>query len=139
MSIGKQRPRPWDGQAERCHGRPSLHTVAPKALGACVVCSFSIFVSHTPSFLSAAKNFEICCAVLCFVSPFPWGKVMIGTGIGWMLGGKIHAQRKEKKLNAKHKEEQKALYTQYYNDVYTLQQQNADLAQALEQMGVRVQ
>ncbi|KAG7372764.1 hypothetical protein IV203_018907 [Nitzschia inconspicua] len=71
--------------------------------------------------------------------PFPWGKVMIGTAAGWLLGGKIHAQRKEKKLNAKHKEEQKALYTQYYNDVYTLQQQNAELAQALEKMGVRVQ
>ena len=47
-------------------------------------------------------------------------------------------RRKEKKLNAKHKEEQKALYTQYYNDVYTLQQQNVELAQALEKMGVKV-
>lgn len=71
--------------------------------------------------------------------PLPWGKVLIGAGVGWMMGAKVHAQRKEKKLNAKHKEEQKALYTQYYNDVYTLQQQNAELAQALEQMGVRVQ
>jgi hypothetical protein len=64
--------------------------------------------------------------------------VLLGTGIGWVVGGKVHAQRKEKKLNAKHKDEQKALYTQYYNDVYTLQQQNTELAQALEQMGVRV-
>lgn len=62
----------------------------------------------------------------------------MGTAGGWLLGGKIHSSRKEKKLNAKHKEEQKALYTQYYNDVYTLQQQNAELAQALEGMGVRV-
>jgi hypothetical protein len=76
---------------------------------------------------------------LFFVRPFPWGKVLIGAGVGWMMGGKIHAQRKEKKLNAKHKEEQKALYTQYYNDVYTLQHQNAELAQALEQLGVRLQ
>lgn len=64
--------------------------------------------------------------------------MLLGTGIGWVVGGKVHAQRKEKKLNAKHKDEQKALYTQYYNDVYTLQQQNTELAQALEQMGVRV-
>jgi hypothetical protein len=56
-----------------------------------------------------------------------------------LAGGKIHSKRKEKKLNAKHKEEQKALYTQYYNDVYSLQQQNAELAQALEQLGYRVQ
>jgi hypothetical protein len=54
------------------------------------------------------------------------------------VGSKVHVRRKEKKLNAKHKEEQKALYTQYYNDVYTLQQQNVELAQALEKMGVKV-
>jgi len=63
---------------------------------------------------------------------------LIGTGVGWVLGGKIHSGRREKKLNTKHKEEQKALYTQYYNDVYTLQQQNSELAQALEKMGVKV-
>jgi hypothetical protein len=67
-----------------------------------------------------------------------WAKVAIGTGVGWVLGGKIHSSRKAKKLASKHKEEQKALYTQYYNDVYTLQQQNQELAKALEQMGVRV-
>lgn len=68
-----------------------------------------------------------------------WGKVGMGFGAGWLIGGKIHSKRKEKKLNVKHKEEQKALYTQYYNDVYSLQQQNAELAQALEQLGYRVQ
>jgi hypothetical protein len=68
-----------------------------------------------------------------------WGRVAIGSGVGYVVGAKIHARRNAKKLNTKHKEEQKALYTQYYNDVYTLQQQNQDLAQALEQMGVRVQ
>lgn len=67
-----------------------------------------------------------------------WTKIAIGTGVGWILGGKFHSSGKEKKLNKKHKEEQKALYTQYYNDVYTLQQQNQELAKALEQMGVRV-
>lgn len=67
-----------------------------------------------------------------------WGKLAMGFSAGWLIGGKVHSSRKEKKLNAKHKEEQKALYTQYYNDVYTLQTQNAELAQALEQMGVRM-
>jgi hypothetical protein len=55
------------------------------------------------------------------------------------MGGKIHAQRKEKKLNARHKEEQKALYSQYYNDVYQLQQQNAEMSEALKGLGYRVQ
>mmetsp|Transcript_89769 Transcript_89769/g.134543 ORF Transcript_89769/g.134543 Transcript_89769/m.134543 type:complete len:138 (+) Transcript_89769:42-455(+) len=67
-----------------------------------------------------------------------WGRVLIGTAAGWLIGGKIHSGRKEKKINAKHKEEIKAMYTQYYNDVYTLQQQNQELAEALEQLGVRV-
>lgn len=54
------------------------------------------------------------------------------------MGGKIHAQRKEKKLNILHKKEQKALYSQYYNDVYQLQQQNAEMSEALAKLGYRV-
>jgi hypothetical protein len=72
-----------------------------------------------------------------YASGMGWGKILIGTGVGWLVGGKIHSSRKEKKLNAKHKEEQKQLYTQYYNDVYSLQQQNAELAQVLEQYAGR--
>jgi hypothetical protein len=37
--------------------------------------------------------------------------------VGWLAGGKFHSGRLKKKLNAKHKEDQKALYKQYYNDV----------------------
>jgi hypothetical protein len=37
--------------------------------------------------------------------------------VGWLAGGKFHSGRLQKKLNAKHKEDQKALYKQYYNDV----------------------
>jgi hypothetical protein len=98
------------------------------------------------SFPSYRRDFSFS-DVSCFVSdviPYcdsvgaGWGKVLVGTGLGWFVGGKIHAQRKEKKLNKKHKEEQKALYTQYYNDVYSLQQQNSELVQALEQLGVKL-
>lgn len=71
-------------------------------------------------------------------SPFGWKKVMLGAGVGWLMGGKVHAQRKEKKLNALHKKEQKALYSQYYNDVYQLQQQNAEMSEALAKLGYRV-
>jgi hypothetical protein len=68
----------------------------------------------------------------------PWGKLAVGTLCGWLVGGKVHSGKVTKKLNAKHKSEQKELYTQYYNDVYTLKEQNGQLIQALEQMGVAV-
>jgi hypothetical protein len=71
-------------------------------------------------------------------SGLPWGMIALSTGTGWFLGGKFHSQRVRKTLQAKHKQEQKALYQQYYQDVYTLQQQNADLVAAIEQMGVKI-
>ena len=70
--------------------------------------------------------------------PIGWSKILVGVGVGWVMGGKIHAQRKEKKLNQMHKKEQKALYSQYYNDVYQLQQQNAEMVETLKQLGYRV-
>ena len=54
------------------------------------------------------------------------------------MGGKFHSGRLKKKLDKKHKEQQKALYKQYYSDVLALQTQNQDLADALESMGVKV-
>ena len=54
------------------------------------------------------------------------------------MGGKFHSSNLKKKLNAKFQKDQKALYTQYYNDVYTLKDQNAQLVKALEQRGVTV-
>ena len=71
--------------------------------------------------------------------PFGWNKVLLGVGFGWVVGGKVHAQRKEKKLNSLHKKEQKALYTQYYNDVYQLQQEKAQLSDMLAKLGYRVE
>ena len=56
----------------------------------------------------------------------------VGAG-GWFLGGKFHANRTVKKLKKKHMKDQKNLYSQYYNDVYKLQQQNAELAYLVEQ------
>jgi hypothetical protein len=66
-----------------------------------------------------------------------WGKVIAGTAVGWLAGAKFHSRRLKKKLDNKHKEEQKALYQQYYNDVYRLQQQNAELMATLEQYAGR--
>lgn len=64
--------------------------------------------------------------------------MMISGTVGWLLGSKFHSGRLKKKLDKKHLEEQKALYQQYYNDVYTLQTQNQELINALEQYGVKV-
>lgn len=52
----------------------------------------------------------------------------------WFLGGKFHSSRAIKKIKAKHQKEQKALYTQYYNDVYKLSEQNQELAALIEQL-----
>lgn len=62
------------------------------------------------------------------------GKMVVGSALGWAAGGFFHSKRATAKLNQKHKKEQKALYTQYYNDVYQLQQQNAELAYLAEQL-----
>jgi len=68
----------------------------------------------------------------------PWVKLAAVGAAGWMMGGKFHSSRSAKKLTAKHKEDTKAFYTQYYNDVYTLKENNVQLVEALEQMGVSV-
>ena len=56
----------------------------------------------------------------------------VGAG-GWLVGAKIHAARTVRKMKTKHMKDQKNLYSQYYNDVYKLQQQNAELAYVVEQ------
>ena len=62
------------------------------------------------------------------------GKMVIGGALGWFVGGKFHSNRLSKKLKKKFQKEQKALYTQYYNDVFKLQEQNAELVYAVEQL-----
>jgi len=61
-------------------------------------------------------------------------KILACAGAGWFAGAKIHTKRVTKKLKSKHKSEHKALYTQYYDDVYKLQQSNAQLADAVEKL-----
>jgi cell shape-determining protein MreC len=73
-----------------------------------------------------------------FISGMPWVPICVATGLGWLVGGKFHSGNLKKKLNLKFQKEQKALYTQYYNDVYTLKEQNTQLVKALEKMGVTV-
>ena len=54
-------------------------------------------------------------------------------GIGWLVGAKVHSGRTIQAMKKKHMKDQKNLYSQYYNDVYKLQQQNAELAYVVEQ------
>jgi len=54
-------------------------------------------------------------------------------GVSYYVGGKFHSGRYTKKLKKKHIQEQKTLYSQYYNDVYKLQQQNAEYKYLAEQ------
>lgn len=61
-------------------------------------------------------------------------KYVLGGAAGYFVGGKIHSTRAVKKLKKKHLKEQKDLYTQYYNDVYKLQEQNIELQYVVAQL-----
>uniref|UniRef100_A0A7S2R5Y4 EF-hand domain-containing protein n=1 Tax=Eucampia antarctica TaxID=49252 RepID=A0A7S2R5Y4_9STRA len=67
------------------------------------------------------------------------GKLAVIGGLSWFLGGKIHSTRVAKLLKKKHMKETKTLYSQYYNDVYKLQEQNAEMAYLVEQLQTQYQ
>jgi len=54
---------------------------------------------------------------------FGFGHVAVASAASYILGAKIHSGRVAKKLKKKHQQDQKTLYTQYYNDVYKLEEQ----------------
>ncbi len=62
------------------------------------------------------------------------GKLAVTGVVSWLLGAKIHSGRVAKKLKTKHQKEQKQLYSQYYNDVYKLSEQNQKLASQAEEL-----
>lgn len=65
---------------------------------------------------------------------------LVATGItAWVLGAKFHVGRATKELKRKHKSEQKKLYSQYYNDVYKLGDQNSLLQEQIEDLTELVQ
>jgi hypothetical protein len=65
---------------------------------------------------------------------FGMGKALVLSAASWVLGGKVHARSATKKLKTKFQKEQKALYTQYYNDVYKLTEQNNQLQYTVEHL-----
>mmetsp|Transcript_18361 Transcript_18361/g.39702 ORF Transcript_18361/g.39702 Transcript_18361/m.39702 type:complete len:123 (-) Transcript_18361:274-642(-) len=62
------------------------------------------------------------------------GKAIAGFGISYLVGAKVHSSRVSKKMKTKHLKDQKALYTQYYNDVYKLEDQKAQQQAVIEQL-----
>jgi EF hand len=59
---------------------------------------------------------------------------LLSGGLSYLLGANVHSQRAVKKIKTKFQKEQKALYAQYYNDVYKLSEQNQELTAALEKL-----
>lgn len=66
----------------------------------------------------------------------PVGAVkLFATGLAaWVMGAKFHTGRVVKEMKRKHKSEQKKLYSQYYNDVYKLGEQNSLLQEQIEDL-----
>lgn len=62
------------------------------------------------------------------------GKVLLISAASWAIGGKFHSRGATRKLKTQFQKEQKALYTQYYNDVYKLTEQNNQLTYTVEQL-----
>lgn len=62
------------------------------------------------------------------------GKLALTGAVSWMLGARVHSGRANKKLKRKHQSEQKKLYSQYYNDVYKLSEQNTQLQKQIEDL-----
>eukprot|EP00980_Cylindrotheca_fusiformis_P004157 scaffold909_cov135-Cylindrotheca_fusiformis.AAC.14 len=62
------------------------------------------------------------------------GRVLVTGAATWFLGAKYHSGKVAKKLKRKHQSEQKQLYSQYYNDVYKLSEQNRSLQNQIEEL-----
>jgi Ca2+-binding EF-hand superfamily protein len=62
------------------------------------------------------------------------GRLVVTGLASWLLGAKVHSGRVARKLKAKHQKEQKQLYSQYYNDVYKLSEQNQALSVHAEEL-----
>lgn len=61
-------------------------------------------------------------------------KLIMFGATGWIAGAKVSCNKAMKAFKKKSQKEAKTLYSQYYNDVYKLQEQNAELAQAIQQL-----
>merc|ERR1711862_986207 len=58
----------------------------------------------------------------------------LSTAACYFLGSKIQSKKACKKQSDRHYEQQKQIYTQYYNDVYKLQTQNEELKTLVKEL-----
>lgn len=65
---------------------------------------------------------------------FGYGQMAMASAASYLLGAKIHSGRATKKLKTKHSKDQKTLYTQYYNDVYKLEEQKQEMQLVIDQL-----
>ena len=65
--------------------------------------------------------------------------MLLSSAFTYFLGAKIHSGRVAKKLKKKHQQDQKTLYTQYYNDVYKLEEQKAEQQYLINQLQATLQ
>jgi len=65
---------------------------------------------------------------------FGIAQMAMASTASYFLGAKIHSSRATKKLKKKHQQDQKTLYTQYYNDVYKLEEEKAALQMNNDQL-----
>jgi len=56
---------------------------------------------------------------------FSLGQAALASAVSYVLGAKIHSSRLGRRLKKKHDKDKKTMYTQYYNDVYTLEEAKA--------------
>ncbi|KAL3904644.1 MAG: hypothetical protein SGILL_009988, partial [Bacillariaceae sp.] len=62
------------------------------------------------------------------------GKLALTGVVSWWMGARFHSGRVKKQLKRKHNSEQKKVYSQYYNDMYKLSDQNTRLQQQIEEL-----
>ena len=81
----------------------------------------------------------VCVCVCVYCSGGGMGKLLVVGGVSWFMGAKYHSSRVAKKMKKKQMKETKTLYSQYYNDVYKLQEQNAELATLVQKLQTQYQ
>lgn len=65
---------------------------------------------------------------------FSVGQAAVAGVFSYVVGAKIHSSRVAKQLRKKHEKATKTMYTQFYNDVYKLEESKAELQLVNEQL-----
>ena len=83
---------------------------------------------------NVSHRFTFYCSVAQGGGVVGMGKLAVTGVVSWALGARIHSGRVKRQLKRKHNSEQKKVYSQYYNDMYKLSDQNTKLQQQIEEL-----